>query len=279
MRSRIIAGSGQAHGTALVNKWERMSSFPFGMRTIGDAAGDAGALASVMAAVISAYHWVTNLFHMGGSYDESNGGELARQFGPTGTGWLGQPWCNAYLDWLKKYRPGIWNGTEDVWTAGAAAPTPWRSVYDQYVAAGMPAGALLDANMRPVGVDEAIAAGQTQQQVAQALTPEQLNALNILAMQVAGLQGAAVSAQAIATVRGMPQAWQLFVADMAAIWVANAAAGGGTGGGGGAQGGGGSQGGGGGAQGGGGGAADDDKSKGLTTLLMVGLGAKVLGVI
>lgn len=108
------------------------------------------------------FEWANSIAQalgIGPSYNPANGGELARQFGHDGgTGWLGQPWCNSYMEWLRTYRPDIWSGDTDVWTAGAAAPTPWRNVYNQYLAVGMPDGTLLDGNMVPVGLASAAAA-------------------------------------------------------------------------------------------------------------------------
>lgn len=266
MRSRIIAGSGQAHGTALVNEWGG-SPFDAGrLRTIGvpgAQSDNTNTLANVIHAVITAAGWVANLFHIGPSYDPANGGELARQFGHDGgTGWLGQPWCNSMMDWYKKYRPAVWSGAQDVWTCDMP-PTPWKTIYDKYVAAGMPEGALLDGNMKPVGLDEAVAASQTQTQgqSAQGITQAQLDALNIMAMQIAGMSGPTVAAQVAAQVATMPKAWQDYVTQMAAIWVSNMQANGGN------QGGGGNAGGGTGTQGGG----------LMNTLLAVGA-AKLLGV-
>ena len=205
----------------------------------GDAGGGAAddANSAVGAAIASAVQWISThavqlgqwigtLLHIGPSYDPANGGELARQFGPEsegGTGWLGQPWCNAYMDWLKNYRPAIWNGDQDVWTAGDAAPTPWKTVYDRYTAAGLPAGALLDANMVPVGLAQAQAAVSAQAAVEnhpQAPPPDaaQLQALQIMAMQIAGLGTPADHAAASATYAQLPNGWKAYVDALVAIW-------------------------------------------------------------
>lgn len=263
MRSNIIAGAGQSHGTALVNLQGGGALNLGRMRTVGEPI-TAGAVAAAVAAVTTAYEWVANLFGMGPSYTPENGGELVRQFGPTGTNWLGQLWCNSYMDWLKKYRPAIWNGEQDVWTSGASAPTPWRNVYNTYLAAGLPEGALLDANMVPVGLAQAQAAVQTQQAAAPTMSPAQLDALNIMAMQVAGLSGPQVAQQVLATVATLPAAWQNYVTQMAAIWLTSNQPASGGGGGGGAD------------PGGGGGAGQGDK--GTMNVLMAVAAAKLFGV-
>lgn len=241
MRAQLLNGTGSprvfgirpTRGSALVNG-------PDGGGDSGDAAADdassgvGGAISNAVAWIgshaVQIVQWVGHLLGMGGSYDASNGGELARQFGPVsegGTGWLGQPWCNAYMDWLKNYRPRIWAGLDDVWTAGSAAPSPWRAVYERYLAAGLPPGALLDANMVPVGLaqaQQAVAETEAVQNHPTAPPPnaQQLQALQVLAMQLAGLGTPADQAAAADTVAQLPNGWRNYVNALVRIWQASA---------------------------------------------------------
>lgn len=103
--------------------------------------------------------WATSIAQflgIGPSYDASNGGEVRRQL--EGLGDLNKPYANPYMDWLKNYAPAVWQ-SGDIWDAPAPAQrSHWKDVYEGYLAAGLPAGALLDANMVPVGLNAAAAA-------------------------------------------------------------------------------------------------------------------------
>jgi len=173
------------------------------------------------------WEWAQEHIDIGPSYNPENGGELARQFGTDGgTGWLGQPWCNAYMDWLKKYRPKVWSGEHDVWTAGDAAPTPWRTIYDGYLAAGLPPGALLDESMIPVGYAKVQEAVQAAQAVVQAETdagggPPSMGVMqqmNLLALALAGANGPQAQAAAEVRVETLTGHWKAYVRRIAANW-------------------------------------------------------------
>lgn len=164
--------------------------------------------------------WVGTLFSwLGPGYDASNGGEVARQLEQN----LGDPWCNSYMDWIKNYRQDLWE-SGDIWDAGDDSPSAWRDVYLRYIALGLPEGFLMDANKVPVGLGSAIAAVEAQNAVENQPgadpipTEAQLQALQILALQIAGAEGAQVAAQAAATVAQFPRSWQAYVADLVTAW-------------------------------------------------------------
>lgn len=235
MRAQLLNGAGSprvfgirpTRGTALVNGPDGGGGS--GTAAADDASSGVGAAISNALAWIGTHavqigQWVGHLLGIGPSYDPANGGEVARQM--QANGWLGQPWCNAYMDWLKNYRPEVWQ-SGDVWDAGSAAPSPWRAVYDRYLAAGLPPGALLDANMVPVGLaqaQQAVAQTEAVQNHPTAPPPnaQQLQALQILAMQLAGLGTPADQAAAAATVAQLPNGWRDYVNALVRIWQASA---------------------------------------------------------
>jgi hypothetical protein len=162
-----------------------------------------------------------HLLHFGPSYTPANGGEVGRQLGVN----LGKPWANAYLTWLQTYAPDVWSGRVSQWDApGWAQESRWHDAYMNLVAQGMPEGALVDANMHPMGMAAVVAAANATNNVqtgGAAPTPAQLQALQILALQICGVEGAAQAAQAQATVNTMPPSWQEYVRQMVAAWQAS----------------------------------------------------------
>lgn len=106
-----------------------------------------------------ALRWVQSFAQtlgIGPGYRPEDGGEVHRQL--ESLGWLSLPWANPYLNWLKTYNPhDVWN-TGDIWDFPDTHPSTWAETYMRYVDAGLPAGALLDANMVPVGLAASAAA-------------------------------------------------------------------------------------------------------------------------
>lgn len=99
---------------------------------------------------------ISRFLGLGPSYNPANGGEVARQLGPSGTNQLHLPWAQAYVDWIKNYYPAVWNGA-DMWTApGLAQNSAFADHYRELVAAGMPEGTLLDQAGTPVGLADSL---------------------------------------------------------------------------------------------------------------------------
>lgn len=218
MRAHLLNGTGSAPNVGVFGASVGVGT----QRVNGLTQSIASAVQWIAANSAQIAQWVGTLFSwIGPGYDSENGGEVSRQM--EGIGQLGQPWCNSYMDWLKNYRPDVWN-SGDVWDAGEDAPGPWRDVYNQYIALGLPDGSLLDANKVPVGLGSAIAAVEAQNAVTNAPagdpvpTEQQLQALQILAMQIAGMEGPTAAANASATVAQFPRSWQDYVSGLVAAW-------------------------------------------------------------
>lgn len=174
-----------------------------------------------------AWSFVSELFHFGPSYTAANGGEITRQF--EGEGRIGDPVVNAYTAYVKSYFPAMWN-SGDIWEDDQ--PGAWRPFEQRYVTmvqAGMPAGTLVDADMVPLGMVEAVQAVQANEEAAAQpwmTSPQVLAGLNLLAMRIAGLEGPQQRAQAIAEVLKLREPMQFYVADMVQVWLASNATGG-----------------------------------------------------
>lgn len=248
------------------------------VRTIGAEGGGEGGegqggLSNVLRAITTAVStlgpMIAGLWNkIIGGYTSANGGEVYRQLDLCGV--IGQPWCNSYMDWIKTNNPhDTWN-TGDIWDYPDTHPTPWKDVYDAYVAAGAPQGILLDANMRPQGLDQAMAAAAAQNGVAQSGGPvpnaEQLRTLQIWALEIAGMSGPVAAQQAAANLAQQPLPWQNYVNALVQIW-RNVAAQPNPGGNAGT-----------GDAGTGNDNGDTEKKDGVTTFALAALGAKLLGI-
>jgi len=174
-----------------------------------------------------AWEFVSELFHFGPSYNAENGGEVTRQF--EGEGRIGDPIVNAYTAWIRAYHPAMWN-SGNIWNDSApGAWRPFEQAYVRMVQAGMPAGTLVDADMVPLGLVEAVQAVQAQQQAENTPNPPSaatLLQLNLLAMDIAGLNGPAARANAVAEVSRLRSILQFYVADMVQVWLMSNATGG-----------------------------------------------------
>jgi len=216
MRSHVLNGTGErrnyARGTALVNGQDRTVN--------GESDGvDLSAIASAVAVVSELFQ---DFFQQGGGYDPSNGGEVRRQLNaiqPTGSDLL-RPYANPYMSWLKANRPEVWNNGK-IWDQpDIAHRSRWKDHYETLLAAGLPPGSLLDANMVPVGLAQAVAATEAAQttNVVTNATPVQVANLQLLAMQLAGLGTPAEQAAARNTYRTLDAPSRLFVDGLVALW-------------------------------------------------------------
>lgn len=202
---------------------------PRPQRTIGDAeggegggeGGSGGVFRVIAKAVATLGPLISGLWSkLTNNYTAENGGEVRRQFELTGQ--AGKPWANSYMAWAQEYNPhNVWN-TGDIWDFPDTHPTPWKDIYDSYVAAGAPEGVLLDANMKPKGLDEIIAATNAQTAVTASAGPvpnaQQLATLQIWALQIAGAEGPQAAQQAAALVAQQPLPWQNYVNALVGVW-------------------------------------------------------------
>jgi len=212
MRSHVLNGYQTARprsyrGTALVN---------------GSGEGiDLAAIAGIIAAIGPVLDDIGQWFQFGGGYTAENGGEVRRQL--EGLGDLGKPYANPYMYYLKTYDQPTWN-SGDIWNApGYSQRSRFKDAYEILLAAGMPAGTLLGRDMRPLGLTQAVAAAEAQQAVTAgpvAPNAQQMGALQILAMQLAGLGTPADAAAAAVTVAALPNGWRTYVNQLVALWQA-----------------------------------------------------------
>lgn len=165
--------------------------------------------------------WIAKLLPFGPGYDSANGGEVARQLGPTGTNTLYTPMGQAYVDWIKKYAPDIWqNG--NVWSAGPWNNSTWYDRYRQLVQAGMPEGVILDQNMVPVGIEAAAAAVAAQEEIRQAPrgpNETEIARLTLLGMDLTGINGTAAKEAAEKLLLVYKTAWSKYAYDVRDAWL------------------------------------------------------------